>query len=199
MKQMLKRLYITVIVAWATFTERLVPVPYRFGQSGAVVAVKSQQITNADATPMRINPAYQARSRVHEAIGAAVVTNGDSIGSTYRVCRIRSNDRVSAVFLDTTAITTCAGDIGLYRTQGDGGAVVDADFFASAQSLATALRATDVTRESGVITIPNMEKRVWEQLGLAADPGVEYDVAITLTAAAGSGGDVALRVAVAQN
>lgn len=157
----------------------------------AVVNVKSTYITNADNKALS-NPAISG-DVVEESMGVAAAASGDSIGSTYRLTRVRSGDRVSQVLLSTTAITTCAGDVGLYRTAADGGAVVDADLFGSAVSLASALSNSDVTTESGVITVANLEKRVWELLGLTADPFLEYDLAITLTAAAGSDGTVAVK------
>jgi hypothetical protein len=112
--------------------------------------------------------------------------------------RVWSGWRVTDVILDCDAITTCAADIGLYRTAADGGAVVDADFFASAQSLATVLNSQNVTNESAVVDIANKGKRLWEMLALTADPGVWYDVVVTLTAAAGSAGTVTLRVRFAE-
>jgi hypothetical protein len=160
----------------------------------AVVNTKSQVITDLDASPVvKVNPVRQ-NGRVRESMGYLTVTSGDSIASTYRYVRIPSRARVTSVLVDTTAITTCAGDLGLYRTAADGGAVVSVAFFGSAISLATAVARQDNTYESGTITIPNRHKRLWEQLGLTTDPRVDYDVAITLTAAAGSAGDIAVRV-----
>lgn len=165
----------------------------------AVVAVKSAPVTNMDSTPIVLNPANKMRARDLRNVGVCAVANGDSIASIFRFCRIRSSDRVAQVFLDCDAITSAAADFGLYQTAQNGGAVVDADFFASAQSIASALRATDITRESGVITVANFEKTVWELLGLSADPMIEYDVAATLTAAAAAAGSVALQVVVNGN
>jgi len=166
----------------------------------AIVAVKSAQITNADATPMRINPAYQANSRIRGAVGVAAFANGDSAASVYRILRVRSNDRVERLFLDMDAGGAGAvADFGLYKTAADGGAVVDADFFASAVAIAAAARAVDITRESGAVTVALMEKRIWEQLGLTADPQLEYDVAATLTVATAAAGNMALSAQIAQN
>ena len=158
----------------------------------AVVNTKSTVVTNADASPAVINTAQLASGRLRHGRGMIAVVSGDSIGSVYRAFRVKSNDLVSQLLLNTTAITTCAADVGLYRTAADGGAVVDAAFFASAQSLAVALSNTDITHESGVITVANMEKPIWQLLGLATDPQVDYDVAATLTAAAGSAGTICL-------
>lgn len=158
----------------------------------AVEAIKSTVITNADASPAVINSAQIANGRVRHMRGKAAVDASASIGSTYRLMRVKSNDLVHQLLLHCTAITSAAGDIGIYRTAADGGAVVDADLFASAQSLASALAGTDVTRESNVITVANMEKPLWELAGLSADPQVEYDIVVTLTAAATAAGTLGL-------
>jgi hypothetical protein len=162
----------------------------------AVVNTKSTSITNVDAGDL--NADYKTRGPIREAVETLEAVSGDSIGSTYRMVRVWSGWRVTDVILDCDAITTCAADIGLYRTAADGGAVVDADFFASAQSLATVLNSQNVTNESAVVDIANKGKRLWEMLALTADPGVWYDVVVTLTAAAGSAGTVTLRVRFAE-
>jgi hypothetical protein len=163
----------------------------------AVVTPKSTAITNLDALPQK-----RASSWNHGGDGkhyAALIagTNGDSIGSVYRFFRISSNMRAHALALFCDALTSGAGDIGLYRTAADGGAVVDQDFFASAVAMGTALNGTDVTYESGNAAsnmgLSQAEKRIWEVMGLAADPGLEYDVAITLTTALGGSGNIVLR------
>lgn len=159
----------------------------------AVVTQKSTSITNVDAGDL--NPDYKSRGVLREAVDTIELANGDSIGSTYRMFRVWSGWRVSDIIIDSDDIgTTTAGDIGLYRTAADGGAVVDADFFASAVSLnAGALSGSNVTHESGVVDVANKAKRLWEQLALTADPGVWYDVALTLTAAADAAGTFTLR------
>lgn len=149
----------------------------------ATEALKSAQITNADANPAVLNPAYQAGGwlRTHRGYVTAVLAASQT-GSTYRFVRIKSNDMVKRVILDAESLGTGAAmDIGLYQTAANGGAVVDADFFASAIAMAAAQSNIDVTRESGVLTLPNFEKRVWEALGLTQDPQREYDVVATIT------------------
>lgn len=167
-------------------------------QWGGVVAVKATVITNADATPSVINKAFLARSRVHQSRGIVTVTNGDSIASIYRFCRVRSNDMISRLeVFNATCGAGCTGDVGLYDTALNGGAVVSVQYFASAIDLNTAhLSPFDVTMEAaaGPAVVANMEKRIWECLGLAADPQKEYDVAITLAAAAAATGAVCVKV-----
>lgn len=162
----------------------------------AVVTPKSTQITNADATPVVFSQTMVDGGLLKEKCAIVAVANGDSIASIIRLVRVRSDARISELKLYCTAITSAAGDIGLYRTAADGGAVVDVDFFASAQSLASVLGGTDVTMEAaaGPAVASNIEKRIWEALGLSADPLTFYDVAITLTAAAAAAGTVGVKL-----
>lgn len=164
----------------------------------AVVNTKSTSITNLDAGDL--NPDYKSRGVLREAVDTLETANGDSIASVYRMVRVWSGWRVSDVIIDTDDIgTTTIADIGLYRTAADGGAVVDADFFGSAVVLnAGALANTNVTQESGVVDIANKAKRLWEQLALTADPGLWYDVALTLTAASDAAGTITMRVRFAE-
>lgn len=167
----------------------------------AVVTTKSAVITNRDASPRVLSNASLAEGSVRQAIGYAEAANGDSIASKYILCSIPSNAYGELVKLYCDAITTCAGDIGIYRTTADGGAVVDVDFYASAQSLASAITTgTEVQHEadatdSGVgFGLADLEKPLWQRLQLTRDPQVYYDVVVTLTAAAGSAGTIGLRV-----
>ena len=158
----------------------------------AVVAVKSTLITNADATPVVLNSPRVDGGSERVAVATAAITDTDSIASTYRMFRVPSNAvmtdlRIYSPDIGTTTIT----DIGLYAA--DGGAVADADFFASAVSLKDgALNGVDVLHESAVFSIANSGKELWDALGLTSDPGVFYDVTLTLTAAADATGTVKL-------
>jgi len=158
----------------------------------AVVAVKSTLITNADATPVVLNSPRVDGGSERVAVATATITDTDSIASTYRMFRVPSNAvmtdlRIYSPDIGTTTIT----DIGLYAA--DGGAVADADFFASALSLKDgALNGVDVLHEAAVFTIANSGKELWDALALTSDPGVFYDVTLTLTAAADATGTVKL-------
>lgn len=167
----------------------------------AVVTTKSLAVTNSDALPQTLSPQRIDGGRLRERVGFVEATATDSIGSVYRLMRINSVDRVSRLLLSCDAITTAVGDIGLYDVSAvNAGAVVDADFFASAQALTAALVNQDVTHEADAADagagfgLADIEKPLWQALGLAADPGKQYDVAITLTAAATGAGTVSLKL-----
>ena len=166
----------------------------------AVVTNYSTALTNAKATPRVFNSSGLESGEITRSIGFAAIANGDSVGSIYAICRIGSLDYIDRVILDAPDIgTTTAADIGLYNIASDGtvGTVVDVDFIASAQALnAGPYTGVDVTFEAGAAggLITNAEKRVWERLGLSADPQKEYYVCLTLTGAADAAGTALLRV-----
>ena len=160
----------------------------------AIVNTKAAAITAGDTAGTLAKKSLSG-AILKESCGTLEAVSGDSIASVYRLARVPSNARVSRVLIGCDAITTCAGDVGVYDIAAAGGAVVDADLFASAQSLATAIVInTDVTHESGIYGVEDVEQPLWQALGLTADPGKLYDIAITLTAAAGSAGTVSLKV-----
>lgn len=166
----------------------------------AVVTVKSTALTNADATPQVLNTPIIQRGRRNTSVGFAAVANGDSIASQYRLLRVRSSDRLASMTLFCTAITSAAANLGLYETTANGGAAAvtptygsgAAACFAAAQTLASALNALNVTYS--VTTLAQMEKRVWELLGFTSDPGKDFDLVLTLTAAATAAGTVGMHV-----
>lgn len=164
----------------------------------AVVTTKSTAMTNFTATPKVPNSANVVNGNLRESQGFAVIANGDSVASKYPLFPVRSSDRVSQILCYAPDIgTTTAGDLGLYRLDDEGGAVVDVDFFASALSLnGGALNGSDITFEAAAAggLIANAEKRVWEALGLSADPHLTYQVVLTLTGAADAGGTALFRM-----
>lgn len=164
----------------------------------AVVTVKSGAITNRDATPRVLNNPVLERGICYIATATVTITNGDSIASKYLLFQIPSGARVQKIeFWAPDIGTTVAADLGIWRTTADGGAVVDADFFASAVSFASGpYNAVDVTFEALAAggSIANGEKRVWEANGASVDPFVAYDVVWQLTAAADATGTITTRI-----
>jgi hypothetical protein len=163
----------------------------------ATEALKSGAITNRDATPQVKNSSFLEGGLLRESVGTVEMTTAD-LGSTYRMLQVPSNCRISQLLLFSDDVgTTGLIDIGVYRTTADGGAVVDQDFFASAVDIKTAaLNSSDVTYEAATAAgqIDDIEKPLWQQLGLTADPSLMYDVVITSTEAASAGGTLSLRV-----
>ena len=142
----------------------------------AIVNLKSQQITDMTATPrVPVNGRVQGGS-LREASGTVVSGAADTADSTYRFCRVPSNACISQVLISAADATTAGAiNVGLYQV--DGGAVVDADLFASALDLSGGpFTNQDITFESGQYTNAEADNALWEVLGLSADPGIEYDL-----------------------
>lgn len=161
----------------------------------ATVSLNSTQITNRDASPREASNSRLVKAQVYSSIGYLESSAADDIGSTYRLCQVPSNARLSRVMLSCDSSGSVGtADIGIYQTTANGGAVVDADLFASAQALTTALEQADVLLESDEYDISEMEKPLWEVLGLSEDSHREYDVVMTLTAATESAASICLEV-----
>ncbi|CAB4166336.1 hypothetical protein UFOVP843_23 [uncultured Caudovirales phage] len=157
----------------------------------AVVTVRSTIITNAIASPPVQNPVTQDGARQRSAAGVATVTNGDSIASIFKLVRVPSMARLQSLRLFNAAITSGAGNLGLYRTDGDGAAVVSVACYASAISIASAT-TTGTELLFSARTIDKLTNQVWQDAGLTADPRLFYDICLTLTAAAAATGLIAL-------
>lgn len=154
----------------------------------AVVNLKSTNITAFDAGTM-VGVSY-AGGKLRAQTATFELANGDSIASTYRFARVKSNWRVIAIWLTCDAITSGAGDVGLYQTTANGGAVVLATTYATAQSIASAITGLPVNVAFEARDIANNRRLVWEDAGLTADPQRFYDIALTLTAATTAAGTV---------
>ena len=157
----------------------------------AVVAIKSIPVTNADALPIVQNAAFVEYGRQRSSAAYAAVANGDSIASTYRLLRLKSNWRIQSLRVHWTAITSGAMNLGLYRTTNDGGAAVSAACYASAQSIASAT-AAGTELMFAVRALTAIANQVWQDAGLSANSGVDYDLVATLTAAAAAAGTIAV-------
>jgi len=157
--------------------------------------IDSTLISNRAATPRVANEPYNDAKMKTTGVGLVEVSTSTDTADEIRFMRVRSNAVIKQVLLSCDAIdTTGAIDVGIYRTDDDGGAVVDADHFASAQLVTTALVDSNVAHESGVYGIEDKDKPLWEALGLSADSQVWYDVVGTLTADMGGAGTIGLEV-----
>ena len=145
----------------------------------AVVHVKSQSLQDIEALrTKKLNP-IRSRGRVREDFEVIETNADDSIGSTFRFMRLPSRARVSALLgYSDGAGSAGVAEVGLYHV--NGGAAVDTDLFEDGWTVATAGRRVDLVTEPDIGDLP---KRLWELLGLSEDPGVDYDVALTLTTA----------------
>ena len=161
----------------------------------AIETLKSTPITNRDASPSVANNAGVDGGVLRQAVATLEHTVKD-IESTYRMIRIPSNATgITVVLSSDDQGTTGDLNIGINQTTANGGAVVDEDFFASAYDVnAAAIAQVEVQHESGVYEIADIEKPLWEALGLSADSNRDYDIVITADEALQAAGTLTLRV-----
>lgn len=148
----------------------------------AVANTKSTAITNGDATPNVLSSSTFCQGLLRESAGTVETLAADDAGSVYRLARVSSSARISSILLASDAITgASAVDVGLYQTAANGGAVVDADFFATDVDISTsAIAFTEVLLEATATDIAKCEMPLWQLIGLSADPNRDYDIAVTV-------------------
>ena len=147
------------------------------------LTLKSVQITNREATPRVLNDVGSGGAGiVREVYGHLVsVPASLSVTSIIRLVEVPSNSRVTSVKLYSGAQGAGAFDIGVYRSNADGGAVVDKDLFGSAVSCASAVEGVEQIRESGESTIAEMSQPLWQWAGMTSDPKAMLDIAAVVT------------------
>lgn len=168
----------------------------------AEVTVKSQSITDQDASPrVAVQAGAGAGAPLTFVEGYAAVAATDEDLSTYRLVRVPSNAKMKRLTVEATALGgSCAANYGLHyaSAQADcgpgivAGAVIDADFFASAVVHTNAVAPTNIINEGGFLTIAERGAGMplWQAAGLSADPGGKFDIVATLTVDAATGGSI---------
>lgn len=159
----------------------------------AVANTKSSIITAREAgKPV---PLRQSGAELRQALATLEVAAADDDNSVYRFCRIHSSCTISRIDLFNDAIAGgSAYHCGLYETAENGAAAADADLFATSVDLSSARTAPlEITFEA--LAIEKIGRALWELLGLSADPGREYDLALTGATAGTGAGTISLRVA----
>lgn len=160
----------------------------------AVVQVKSTAITNRDASPRVHNSSYLQAGQLRQSVGTVLVTTGDTSTSTYIMGEVPSNARLSSISLWSDAMGTGTTlDLGIWQNTANGSASVSPTLFASGLNIHTAAIA-GTNEMFSALTVDNVEKRIWELLGLSADPEISYDVVGRLAVTADAGGKLTLKI-----
>ena len=159
----------------------------------AIVNTKSTLVQNFEAKPNQFNPAALLYGRRRGIVGTVAVAAADDNGSAYLLCPVRSSWVIPSIRLYNDAITGgTAYDVGLYDTDL---AAVDDDAYASALNLSSAsTTGAEVAFEARDIAV--IGRKVWQDAGAAADPGVWYYLALTADTVGTAAGDVAFDVTV---
>jgi hypothetical protein len=157
--------------------------------------VLSEYVTNREAKSLI--DTELAAGRLQEIVGVATTSATQADTDTIHFVRVPSNAIISQVLISAADATTAGAiNIGVYQTQENGGAVVDADLFASALDLTGGpFNNADQTFESGEYTYAESEQPLWEVLGLSQDPNIEYDIVGDVSTTF-NGGPTSIRLAV---
>lgn len=156
----------------------------------AIVAVKSTSITNLDASPRVMNTQGEGAGFSMEEIDDYVtITAAASITSVFRVVRVPTTVKMKSLIFESQAQGAGVVDIGVYYSASVddspaaaalAGAVVDQDFFASSVNLASLVVPTQEINESTTYSLDKRSLPLWQAVGLSADPGGWFDIALTV-------------------
>lgn len=144
-----------------------------------IVNTKSASVTNRDAAPPVQNLAATDGGFSRISVGTVEVAAADSDASVFRICRLPSNAVITSAIRYNDAITGATDyDLGFYQTAANGGAEADKDVLADGVDI-NAGTVAGVEHRFTTANIDGVGKRVWELLGLSADPNRDYDLCWT--------------------
>lgn len=148
------------------------------------VNVKATAVANLDRAasglPILLNPRQLTSGAKRSRVGYCAAGAGDGDNSTYRFARIGSAVLLTSIKLVYSAAAGfTALDLGLWDTAANGGLVVSQHLFCTGLDVHLAGGPTEERFTN--LAADTTEQQVWQLLGLAADPGREYDVVGTAT------------------
>lgn len=161
--------------------------------------LKSAQITALDTVQPGgdiTSTGYGAPGMLRSVSGFVTTVSGDASGSTYQMVRVPTNASIKQVLFSVQAMSAGAFDIGVYYSTSsiDGTPAGNTTltvvpgtssktFFASQISAASAVAQTDETFQNAATSTAyqqsQLNKRLWDALGLATDPGGFFDIVCT--------------------
>jgi hypothetical protein len=180
----------------------------------AVVNTKGALISNYDAQPRILSSGYQAGGSDTITVGVVAAGSTDNIGSTYRFGFLPSGVRVQDIQIQNDATTAGVWQLGVYcntqqacvtftggvKTTAVPGAVPVANAnlifgtgISTAAAQSTWMSVLSPTILAAAYTAGNNPLRVWELLGLDADPFYEFHVVLTSTTAPTANGNIAIQ------
>ena len=170
--------------------------------------VKSDNITNVEASPGVVLDKKSGRLKIHHDQMEVAITSEDEVGDIILMCPVPIN----AVILDVQilndaldAVADLAVDVGLYYSGIGGdqaidgnvsGTVIDADCFASAATTLQAATKVWTSLRFEADDVADVSKEAWSVGGLSANPGGLVYVGFTVTtpAATDAAGTLVCRV-----
>jgi hypothetical protein len=176
----------------------------------AISTVKSELITDLEASPIVVQKGKRGGVNVVIDQDAVPTTSIDEIGDVMLFCPVPSNAVILDVVLynddlDSNGSPALAANVGLYYSgvggsqKKDGnvsGTVIDADCFGTAVTTLQAANVAGTSLRFEADNIINIKKEAWEVAGLTADPGGWFYVGLTVTtvAATAVAGDIVVKV-----
>lgn len=155
----------------------------------AVVNTKSTTVTNADAGVL--SDRKFARSRLISSIGFVNKAAADSNASVFRFARLPSNAVIREITVNSDAAITAgtAYQLAGYDTATNGGLVI-----ANLTSFGAALDLSTASIKSVRPGAADVEKALWQLLGLTVDPGKSIDIALLASTAGTTAANISLDV-----
>lgn len=145
-----------------------------------------------DPASLKAVDGVNAAAEIRQINSLFVITNGDSIASSYMIGEVPADAILDATdsLITFDAITgVTSADIGVNYP--NGGAVISANCLAAAHDIHLAGNTSlAAATGSGVATAANKAKRLWQLAGLAANPGGNLALWLTINAAATATGNV---------
>ena len=160
----------------------------------AVANTKSTQITNADAAPRVVNDVRSTHGRTRTSKATVAVLAADDDTSVFRFVRVHSSWSVVSIQILNDAIAAATVyHCGLHQTAANGGAVLDADCYASSVDINAGTTAwLELAYEARNITA--VGQRVYEDGGVSTDPNIYYDITLTGATVGTAAGDITMVV-----
>ena len=147
------------------------------------LTLKSVAITNREASPSVHNDPGSGGAAHKKTVKSylASVTASLTTTSVIRMVEVPAHCKVTDVIFASAAQTAGKFDIGVYRTNADGGAAVSSIFFASVVDCASAVVRTDVLNESTTNTTILQDSPLWSAIGMTEPAkGTMLDICLTV-------------------
>ena len=174
-----------------------------------MATAKGVEITNLDATPRTTLEAASGGGKLRVLMDTIAAGTGDLDDNDIMVmAQVPSNAKLVSLQIyndDLDGATSAAFNVGLYNgpqaytisgTTTDAAAVIDEDCYVTASTQFQGAVTTPSELLAETRNINAIANFVWEDGGLAEDPGVPLRIAITMSATPGSaaGGDITMVV-----
>lgn len=140
----------------------------------------------ADVTTLQAVGSFNARNADYYVRNVAINATTEAThaaNDVIRFLRVPTNARLLSIKGSIgSSATAGAINLGLYNSGADG-SVIDADLFASAQSITSGLNRTELLTESGELSVAEQAKPLWQAAGETEDPNGYYVIAATVSTA----------------